>query len=54
MLFVLVVHLVGMCEYGHYTAQAQESVFDSEAINKEYFFILGRQRSGNEYVAMVI
>ena len=41
MLFVLVVHLVGMSEYGHYTAQAQESVFDSEATNRA-FFILGR------------
>ena len=39
-LFDLVVHLVGVNEYGHYTAQA-ESVLNSEALNKS-FFILGR------------
>ena len=51
-LFDLVVHSVGVSEYGHYTAQAEESVLNSGALNKA-FFILGRQRSGNEYVAMV-
>ena len=51
-LFDLVVHSVGVSEYGHYTAQAEESVLNSEALNKA-FFILGRWRSGNEYVAMV-
>ena len=40
-LFALVVHSVGVSEYGHYTAQAQESVFNSGATNKA-FFILGR------------
>ena len=49
-LFDLVVHSVGLSEYGHYTAQAEESVLKSGATNKA-FFILGR--SGNEYVAMV-
>ena len=34
------------------TAQAQESPLDSGATNKA-FFILARERSGNEYVAMV-
>ena len=52
MLFDLVVHSVGVSEYGHYTAQAEESVLNSEALNKA-FFILGRLRSGNEYVVMV-
>ena len=37
-------------EYRHYTAQAQESVLNSEATNKAF---LGKQRSGTEYVAMV-
>ena len=40
-LFALVVHSVGVSEYGHYTAQAQESVFNSGATNKAVF-ILGR------------
>ena len=40
-LFDLVVHSVGVSEYGHYTAQAEESVLNSEALNKA-FFILGR------------
>ena len=52
MLFDLVVHSVGVSEYGHYTAQAEESVLNYKALNKA-FFILGRYRSGNEYVAMV-
>ena len=51
-LFALVVRAVGVCEYGHYTAQAQESLLDSGATNKT-FFILGRWRSVNEYVAML-
>ena len=51
-LFALVVHSVGVSEHGHYTAQAQESLLDSGATNKA-FFILGRWRSGNEYVAML-
>ena len=50
MLFDLVVHSVGLSEYGHYAAQTEESVLKSGATNKA-FFILGR--SGNEYVAMV-
>ena len=40
-LFDLVVHSVGVSEYGHYTAQAEESVLNSGALNKA-FFILGR------------
>ena len=40
-LFALVVHSAGVSEYGHYTAQAQESPLDSEATNNA-FFILGR------------
>ena len=51
-LFGLVVHSVGVSEYGSYTAQGQESPLDSGATN-EAFFILERYRSGNEYVAMV-
>jgi len=39
--FDLVVHSVGVSEYGHYTAQAEESVLNSGALNKA-FFILGR------------
>jgi len=30
-LFALDVHSIGLSEYGHYTAQAQESVLDSGA-----------------------
>ena len=41
-----------MSEYGHFTAEAQESLLDFGA-TKKAFFILGRKRSGNEYVAMV-
>ena len=52
MLFALVAHSVGVSKYGQYTAQAQESLLDSGATNKA-FFILRRQRSFNEYVAMV-
>ena len=51
-LFALAVHSVGVSECGHYTAQAQESPLDSGATNKA-FLLLGRQRSGNEYVTMV-
>ena len=40
-LFALIVHSVGVSEYGHYTAQAQGSPLDSEATNNA-FFILGR------------
>ena len=40
-LFALVVHSVGVSEYGHYTAQGQESPLDSGATN-EAFFSLGR------------
>jgi len=40
-LFALVVHSVGMSEYGHYTAQARETVLNSGATNKA-FFTLGR------------
>ena len=50
-LFDLVVHSVGVSEYGHYTALAEENVLKSGATNKASF-ILGRSRSGNEYVAM--
>ena len=40
-LFALVVHSVGVSEYGNYTAQAQESLLNSGATNKAVF-ILGR------------
>ena len=40
-LFDLVVLSVGVSEKGHYTAQAEESVLNSGALNKA-FFILGR------------
>ena len=40
-LFALVVHSVGVSEYGHYKAQAEESVLNSGATNNA-FFILGR------------
>ena len=40
-LFALVVHLVGVSEYGHYKAQAQESLLNSGATNNA-FFNLGR------------
>ena len=52
LLLLFIVLLVGVSKYEHYTAQAQESPLDYEATNKA-FFVLGRQRSGNEYVAMV-
>ena len=51
-LFALIVHSVGLSEYGDYTAQAQERLLNSGATNKEVF-ILGRWRSSNEFVAMV-
>ena len=40
-LFAVVVHSVGVSEYGHYAAQGPESPLDSGATN-EAFFILGR------------
>ena len=40
-LFALVIHSVGVSEYGHYKAQAQESLLKSGATNKAVF-ILGR------------
>ena len=40
-LFDLVVQSVGVSEDENYTAQAEESVLNSEALNKA-FFILGR------------
>ena len=39
--FALDVHSVGVSEYGHYKAQAQESLLNPEATNK-VVFILGR------------
>ena len=51
-LFAPNVHSVCVSRYEYHTAQAQESLSDSQAINKA-FFILGRYRSGNKYVAMV-
>ena len=47
MLFALVVHSVGVSEYGHYKAQAKESLLDSGPTNKAFFFF-GKQRSGHE------
>ena len=41
MLFVLVVHSVGVSEYGHHMPQAQESLLNPGAANKAVF-ILGR------------
>jgi len=40
-LFAIVVRLVGVSKYGHYTAQAQESLLNSGATNKAVF-ISGR------------
>ena len=51
-LFALDVHAVGVREYGHNRAQAQESLLDSGASNKAVFN-LERLRSGKKYVAMV-
>ena len=39
-LFALVVHSVGVSEYGHYTAQAEGSVLNFGVLNKA-FSILG-------------
>ena len=39
--FALVVHSVGVSEYEHYTAKAQESLLNSGATNKAVF-ILGK------------
>ena len=38
MLVALVVYSVGVSIYGHYTAQAQGSPFDSGATNKAFFY----------------
>ena len=38
-LFDLVVHLVDVSEYEHYTAQAEESVLNSGALNKTFFIL---------------
>ena len=35
-LFALVVHSMGVSEYGHYTAQAQGSPLDCRATNKAF------------------
>ena len=51
-LYARFVHLVGVSEYGHNTAQVQETPLDSGARN-EAFFIFGRKRSANDDVAMV-
>ena len=40
-LLAIFVHSVGVSEYGHYTAQAQESLLNSRATYKAAF-ILGR------------
>ena len=40
-LFAIVVRSVGVSEYGHYTAQAQESLLNSGSTNKAVF-ISGR------------
>ena len=40
-LFTHVVHSVAVSEYGHYTAEAQESLLNSGETNKAVF-ILGR------------
>jgi len=52
MSFVIVALLVGVIKYGHYTAQTHETLLNSTAKNKAVL-ILGRYRSGNEYVAFV-
>ena len=36
--FALVVHSVGVSECRHYTAQPEESVLNSEALNRAFFF----------------
>ena len=38
-LFALVVPSLSVSEYGHYTAQAQESMLDSGATNKAFFIL---------------
>ena len=40
-LFALVVHLVGVSEYGHRTAQAQKSLLNSGATKKAVFILGG-------------
>ena len=52
MLFARVVHSVGVSKYGYHTSQARESPLDAGATYKA-FFILGRWRSANEYIAML-
>ena len=51
-LFARVVHSVGVSKYGYHTSQARESPSDAGA-TYEAFFILGRWRSANEYIAML-
>ena len=38
-LFALVVHSVAVSEYGHYTAQAQESLLNSGATNRAVYIV---------------
>ena len=38
-LFAIVVHTVSVKEYGHYTAQAQESLLSSGATNRAVFIL---------------
>ena len=38
-LLVLVVYAVGVSEYGHYTAQTQESPLDSGETNKAFLLL---------------
>ena len=40
-LFAIVVHSVSVSEYGHYTAQAQESLLNSGATNRAVFILRG-------------
>ena len=38
-LHALVVHSVGVSNYGHYTAQTRDSLLDSGATNKAFFIL---------------
>ena len=51
-LFALVVHSVGVSQYGHYKAEAKDSLLYSGPTIKA-FFTLGKQRTGSKYVAMI-
>ena len=51
-LFARVAHSEGVSKYGYHTSQARESPLDPGATYKA-FFILGRWRSANEYIAML-